>query len=116
MLNEVFMTTAVILNTDQMGHGDPKLGLKILGACLRKLANFPDLRTIVLYNNGVKLATNDSPMAVELRELQNQGVDILPCGTCAEHYGVKDKLITDHPCGMDDILAALRDVDKVITL
>ena len=110
------MATAVILNTNQMGHGDQELGLKILATCLRKLVSIPDLRSIVLYNSGVHLATTDSPVAVELRQLRENGVDILPCGTCADYYDVTDKLITRRPSNMDEILAVLRDADKVITL
>lgn len=110
------MATSVIINTNQMGHGDPELGLRILGTCLRKLTNMPDLRSIVLYNSGVCLATTDSPVAVELRQLRENGVDILPCGTCADYYKVADRLITRRPSNMDEILAALREADKVITL
>jgi hypothetical protein len=110
------MATAVILNTNQMGHGDPELGLKILATFLRKAVSIPDLRSVILYNNGVHLATEGSPVAVELNQLHERGVDILPCGTCADFYKVKDKLTTEGPSNMDEIVAALRDADKVITL
>jgi len=110
------MRTAVILRTDQMGEGDPELGRKILANCLRKLHGFEGLEVIVLYNAGVKLATRESPVAAELTLLHENGVDLLPCGTCVQFYGVQDRLIVEKPSSMDDILAALRAAEKVITL
>ena len=110
------MATVVILNTNQMGHGEARLGRKILGTCLRKLVSMPDLSAIVLYNAGVKLATKDSPVAIELRQLHEQGVDLLPCGTCLEYYGLQEQIIVEQPSSMDDILACLGGADKVITL
>jgi intracellular sulfur oxidation DsrE/DsrF family protein len=110
------MKTVFVINNDQMGHGDIELGSKILATCLRKLLKFPDLEAVVLYNAGVKLATRDSPVASELHQLHEAGVDILPCGTCIEHYGLYDRMILDRVSDMDEILATLRDADKVITL
>jgi len=110
------MSTVIIFNKDQMGHGDVKFGQKLLGTCLRKLVRIPDLSAIVLYNGGVHLATKDSPVAVELGQLHERGVDLLACGTCVEYYGLKDKLLVEHPSNMDEILACLAEADKVITL
>ena len=110
------MATVVILNTNQMGHGDAELGRKILGTCLRKLVSIPDLAAIALYNSGVHLATKDSPVAIELGQLQERGVDILACGTCVDYYGLQGRLLVERTSNMDEILARLRDADKLITL
>jgi intracellular sulfur oxidation DsrE/DsrF family protein len=110
------MTTVIVINQAQMGSGDEGLGRKILCTALRKLPSFSDLEAIVLYNNGVKLATKDSFVATELTQLHEHGVDILPCGTCVEHFGLKDQMIFDHVSNMDEILATLAKAEKVITL
>lgn len=110
------MKTVFVISHDQMGHGDIELGSKILGTCLRKLLNFPGLEAVVLYNAGVKLATKDSPVASELHQLHQAGVEILPCGTCVTHYDLNDRMIVDRVSNMDEILNTLRDADKVITL
>jgi sulfur relay (sulfurtransferase) complex TusBCD TusD component (DsrE family) len=110
------MRTVIVLNRDQMGHGDADLGVKILGTCLRKLGRFEGLKAIVLYNAGVKLATKVSPVATELNILSHDGVDLLACGTCVEHYGIEDDLIVDHISTMDEILRTMQAADKVITL
>ena len=110
------MKTVFVINNDQMGFGDRALGHKTLGTCLRKLLNFDGLEAIVLYNNGAKLATKGSPVAAELHLLDEKGIDLLVCGTCAEYYGISSQLIVDHPSNMDTILATLQSAEKVVTL
>lgn len=110
------MATVIILNDAQLGRGDAELGRKALSNCLRKLVTFDDLEAIVLYNAGVQLAAKDSFVAVELHQLHEGGVEIMPCATCVDHYGLRDRLVCDKPASMDEILAVLRRAEKVITL
>ena len=67
------MATVIIINRSQMGAGDEVLGRKILASGLRKLTAFDDLAAIVLYNAGVKLAIEGSPVAAELHQLLSAG-------------------------------------------
>jgi len=110
------VNTVIVINQAEMGSGDAELGRKILGTCLRKLANFSGLEAIVLYNSGVTLATKGSFVAAELSALHQKGVDILACGTCVEYLGLRDQMLFGHVSNMDDILACLRQAEKVITL
>jgi len=108
------MRTVVILNHDQMGHGDPELGLRILGAFLRKSPVLNHLDAIVLYNSGVKLITEGSPLLGDLHHLREAGVDLLPCGTCLETFGLKPAF--GRASDMDAIIRELDRAEKVITL
>jgi len=110
------MKTVIVLNNDQMGHGAPELGQKILGTFLRKLTAMRYVTAIVLFNSGVKLVTRGSPVLAELIHLHEAGVDIRPCGTCLEFYGLKDQLAVSTISGMDDIIRELDAAEKVITL
>jgi intracellular sulfur oxidation DsrE/DsrF family protein len=110
------MATVVIINQAQMGSGDEELGRQILATCVRKLVNFSNLEAVVLYNGGVKLATRDSYLAVELSLLHEHGVDVLPCGTCVDRFGLRGQMLFDKISNMDEILATLAAADKVITL
>ena len=110
------MKTVLALNNDQMGQGDAELGRKILATCLRKLNRLRGLEAVVLYNSGVKLLTTDSPFAADLLQLHEHGVDLLPCGTCVEYYGLRDRMALPRVSNMDEILAALDAAEKVITL
>lgn len=110
------MATVILLNKPQMGHGDTDLGRKILATFLRKSIAITDLEAVALYNEGVKLAATDSPIATELTMLYDRGVDIFPCATCVDHYGLRDKLCVEKIGTMDEIVDALKKADKVITL
>ncbi len=110
------MKTVIIISRDQMGDSDRELGRKILGTCLRKLTALGEVDAVVLYNSGVKLAVTGTELAGEITLLFEKGVDILPCGTCVEHFGLNGQLVVDRISNMDEILATLRKADKVITL
>ena len=108
------MNTVIVLNHDQMGYGDAELGQKILGTFLRKLPSLREVSAIALYNSGVKLLAEDSPILSELTMLEENGVDLRPCGTCVNHYGVE--LAAGEVCTMDQIIQELDKAEKVVTL
>ncbi|MFO0972005.1 MAG: DsrE family protein [Phycisphaerae bacterium] len=110
------MATAILLNKDQMGHGDAELGRKILATFLRKSIAVADLEWVCLFNAGVKLATRDSPVAPELTLLHERGVDVIPCATCVDFYGLRNNLCVERIGTMDDIVDALRKATRVVTL
>ena len=106
--------TVVIVNQDQMGHGDRELGHKILGTFLRKCIALHGLEAIVFYNGGVRLVAGDSPVLAELTSLEEDGVDLLPCGTCIDALGVE--VAVGKVSNMDEIVAELARAEKVVTL
>lgn len=108
------MDTIVVLNQDQMGHGDRALGVKILGTFLKKSVALPGFSAIVFYNSGAKLVAPDSPVLAELRALEERGVDLVPCGTCLTHFGITPAVgkVSD----MDTILREIASAAKVVTL
>lgn len=108
------MRTVVVLNQDQMGHGDRALGRKILGTFLRKAIALEGLDAIVFFNSGVRLLTPDSPVLAELTLLAERGIDLVPCGTCVDTLGVQ--LAIAKVSDMDTILRELARAEKVITL
>lgn len=108
------METIVVCNKDQMGHGDRDLGRKILGTFLKKAIALDGLTAVVFFNDGVKLVAADSPVRAELQLLEERGVDIVPCGTCLQHYGVEPAVgaVSD----MDTIVRELSRAAKVVTI
>jgi len=96
-----------------MGHGDAALGSKILAIFLRKLLSMQQLESILMVNSGVTLLGSDSPVLVEMSSLEENGVDLLPCGVCVEALGVE--LAVGEVSNMDDIVRELAAADKVIT-
>lgn len=111
------MRTAIIINNEAFGKGDDELGIKLMGAFLRKLwANPTKPETIIFYNSGVKMMAKDSNVLEVLHGLYDQGVDLVACGTCIEHYGLRDKVEVGRCSDMVEIVATMMDYDKVITV
>lgn len=110
------MKTVLALNHDALGHGDHALGQKVLGTFLRKAIAFKNLHAILMYNGGVKLAAEGSPVMTELRQLHENGVDIMPCGTCVDHYGLREKIAVGRISNMDELIGEMDKAAKVITL
>ncbi len=108
------MDTIVVMNQDQMGHGDRVLGQKILGTFLKKAIALPHFSAIVFYNSGVNLVGPDSPVLAELRLLEERGVDLVPCGTCLQHFGITPAV--GKTSDMDTILREIGRANKVVTL
>lgn len=110
------MRTVVVFNQPAMGQPDPVLGLRLLQAFLRRCQALGDLVAIVLYNGGVTLVCEGSPVLAELTLLHEAGVEILPCGTCLEALGMWDRVRVSQPSNMDEIVKTLAGAEKVITL
>jgi selenium metabolism protein YedF len=110
------MKTVLVLNSDQMGHGDEQLGGRILQTMLNKASALRDLDAILFYNGGAKLAAEGSACLQALAALEQNGVDLIVCGTCVDHYGLRETIKVGHIGSMDDILAAMNAAGKVITL
>ena len=47
---------------------------------------------MLFYNGGAKLTTEGSASLEDLKKLEEQGVEILTCGTCLNYYGLTEKL------------------------
>ncbi len=110
------MKTVIALGHDGMGHGDAELGRRVLATFLRKSGGLRELTAVVLFNSGVLLAAEGSPVLVELHQLHDAGVDIHPCATCVDHFGVRDRIAVGAISTMDEIIQELNRAEKVITL
>lgn len=83
----------VVLSSDKMGEGDEKLGHTLMKGFIYALTEQDQLpETIIMYNSGSYLAVEDSDSLADLKLLESQGVEILTCGTCLNHYGLTEKL------------------------
>lgn len=85
--------TVVVLSSDKMGEGDEKLGRTLMKGFIYALTEQDQLpETILLYNNGAKLSVEGADSLADFKLLESQGVEILTCGTCLNHYGLSEKL------------------------
>ena len=108
------MKTIILINQDQMGHGDQALGQKILRTFLRKSIVIENLDAILFYNTGTRLLDRSSPALGELSALEERGVELLPCGTCVDALDVD--LAVGRLSDMDTLVRVIDRAQKVITL
>ena len=91
--NVIHGNTVVVISADHMGEGDEELGKVLIKGFIYALTEQDVLpQTILFYNGGAKLTCEESPTLEDLKSLEAQGVEILTCGTCLNHYGLTDKL------------------------
>jgi selenium metabolism protein YedF len=107
----------LLIPSDGMGRGDEELGGILIRSFLHTLNEvvpLPD--TIIFLNAGVKLTVAGSPVLEDLETLTQRGVEILACGTCLGHFGLKDKVAVGEVSNMYSIAEALLGAGKVVGL
>jgi len=107
----------VMVSSDQMGRGDDELGCKLMINFLKTLKEMgSDLWRLVFVNNGVKLTIGGSEALQDLKDLEDQGIHILVCGTCLSHFNLLEKKDVGQTTNMLDIVTAMQLADKVVNV
>ena len=107
----------VMISTNRIGHGSDELGEKLMINFVKTLKEMgSDLWRIVFINNGVRLATKDSPILDDLLDLLANGVSILVCGTCLTYFDLLDKKAVGDTTNMLDIITSMQIADQVINI
>ncbi len=107
----------VMCATDRMGFGDDELGLKLMVNYIRTLKEMgPDLWRLVFVNNGVKLCIQGSEVLEDLKAYEKDGLTILVCGTCLDHFNLLESKQVGVTTNMLDIVTAMQLADKVINI
>jgi selenium metabolism protein YedF len=107
----------VMCSTDRMGFGDDALGLKLMVNFLRTLKEMgPELWRLVFVNNGVKLAIDGSEVLPDLKAYEKDGLKILVCGTCLNHFNLLERKRVGVTTNMLDIVTAMQLADKVVNI
>ena len=105
----------VAVDTDVMGRGSEELGKTLMKGFLFAVGQLPELpKTMLFYNGGARLTTEDSDSLEDLKKLEAQGVEILTCGTCLNYYGLTEKLAVGSVTNMYTIVEKLAGAGKVI--
>lgn len=85
--------TVVVIDSLHMGKGDPELGRILMKGFIYTLSEMEELpKTILFYNEGIKLVVEGAESLQDLKALEERGVEILSCGTCLNFYGMTEKL------------------------
>ena len=107
----------VLVGTDRMGKGDDVLGQKLVMNFIGTLKEMePELWRLIFLNGGVKLTVEGSECLPALQALEKEGIRILVCGTCLNHFGLFEKKLVGETTNMLDIVIAMQIADKVISI
>lgn len=103
------------LSSDAMGAGSDELGRSLMKAFVYAVTQQDELpRTMLFYNGGARLTCEGSPCLDDLKALADQGVEILTCGTCLNHYGIAEKLAVGEVTNMYVICQKLEQASHVV--
>ena len=96
--------TVAVISSNVMGNGDDELGKILIKGfiyALSQMETHPD-------------TTEDSESLEDLKKMEEEGVEILTCGTCLKHYGLMEKLMVGKVTDMYTIAERMTGADKVI--
>lgn len=103
------------VSSDAMGAGSDELGRNLMKAFIYAVTQQDDLpATMLFYNGGAHLTCEGSPALDDLKALAEQGVEILTCGTCLNHYGIADKLAVGEVTNMYVICQKLEQASNIV--
>ena len=107
--------TVVVIASATMGEGDPELGRLLMKGYLYALTQLDTLpKTLIFYNGGAALTCEGSASLEDLKSLEAQGVQILTCGTCLNHYGLTDSLKVGEVTNMYVIAETMAGAAKIV--
>ena len=104
-----------VIASDTMGKGNDELGAALMKAFIHTISDLEKLPdTLIFYNTGVKLAVKDSDVIDDLNKLENAGVEILICGTCANFFNIKEDVSAGIISNMYDIAGTMSRAEKIV--
>lgn len=107
--------TVVVIASATMGEGDPELGRLLMKGYIYALTQLDTLpKTLLFYNGGAALTCEGSASLEDLKSLEAQGVQILTCGTCLNHYGLTDSLKVGEVTNMYVIAETMAGAAKIV--
>jgi selenium metabolism protein YedF len=107
----------VFIGDDSMGPGTHELGRNLIRMFLYTLDQGSKLpSSVILMNNGVKLAVDDEHCIGTFKSLQQKGVEVMVCGTCLNFYHLLDRLQIGTVGNMYEITQRFVSAGKVITV
>lgn len=111
------MSTMFVISGDGLGRGDEGLGRRLMVKFVRQLLAMEPLPHVVaFYNSGVTLLTESAAVADALKTLEADGVDLIACGTCLDHFRIRDKIVAGRVSDMREIVTAMAASEKVVVV
>lgn len=99
----------VVISSNKMGGGDEEFSKSLLEGFVYALTEQDKLpETVICYNEGVRLTTENEKTIEDFKTLADRGVRILSCGLCLDNYGLKESLKIGEITNMFKIIEMMR--------
>ena len=106
----------VVIRSSGMGEGDPELGKVLLKGFIYAISQQKDLpKTMLFYYGGAFITCEGSQSLEDLKALEEQGVKILTCGTCLNHYGLTDRRAVGEVTNMYEIAEKMTQASLIVS-
>jgi len=107
----------LVVSSDVMGRGVDELGGILMRSFFHTLGEVsPRPETVILFNTGVRLACEGSPVVEDLCALEADGVEILVCGTCLNYLELAGSLAAGQVSNMYDIAEKMLGAARLVNL
>lgn len=107
----------VLVKSQYLGQGDDELGAVLTKSFFYTLTEMSSqLHTLIFMNGGVHLTTAGSPVLEHLEYLEQQGVQILSCGTCLDFFAKKAQLKVGQTTNMYTAMELLAQAAKTLVI
>lgn len=112
-----FKDLTIAFASDTMGKGSEELGKILIKSFIYTLTEAtPYPSTLLFYNGGINLTCEGSEVLEDLKKLEEEGVEIISCGTCLDFFNKKDKLQVGEISNMYTIYEKLKNPKNTITI
>jgi len=109
-------SVAVLITGSLFGKGDQELGKTLMKSFLYALNQVENISHLVFMNSGVFLTTEGSEVLDLIKAEEENGVEVLSCGTCLDFYGIKERLAVGKVTNMYTAVEVVTSAAKTITL
>ncbi len=107
----------IFISSDKMGKGNDELGAVLMKGYIYTLTESkPYPKYIALVNSAIKLSTENAHTIENLKILEENGVEIVSCGTCLDYYDLKDKLSVGSVTNMYSIVDIMKKSSQTISI
>lgn len=105
----------VVIRGTGMGEGEKPLTENLMKGFLNTLANTEKApKHVLLYGEGVKLASKGSDSIEDLKALEEKGTKVLSCGICTEYYEIDKYIMVGGITTMREVVDILVESELVI--
>ena len=105
----------LLLSTETFGNGNEELGKILMNNYIYTIGEEkPHPKSIFLLNEAVKFATVNESTIECFKKLEENGTEILSCGTCLDYYNLKESLKVGQVGNMVTIVEKMNNSKKVV--